>query len=90
MTDTRVTDGPLRAEIRAIIYDNFLYMEPDLKLSDDDALMGLALLDSLAFVELVDHLETKYGVAVRDTDITEENLGSVTAIARFVAARSRS
>jgi acyl carrier protein len=87
MTDAQVADEGLRAEVRAFLRQDFLYMHPDLELGDDDQLMELGLLDSLAFVELVDQLEQRYGIAVRDDEITEEHLGSVSALARFIAAR---
>ena len=77
----------IRDEVRGFIQDNFLYLHPDHQLRDDDDLLGLGLVDSLGFVELVDEIQTRYGVAVSDVEITEENFGSVDAITAFVSAR---
>ncbi len=74
----------VRDEIRAFIQDSFLYMRPDLELQDDDNLMGLGVIDSLGFVELVEEVQTRYGVTVDDIEITEENFGSIDAITAFV------
>jgi len=80
----------VRDEIRAFIQDTFLYMRPDLELQDDDNLMGLGVIDSLGFVELVEEVQSRYAIAIDDIEITEENLGSVSAIVRFIGAKRRS
>ena len=77
-------------EIRAFIQDTFLYMRPDLELQDDDNLMGLGVIDSLGFVELVEEVQSRYAIVIDDIEITEENLGSVSAIVRFIGAKRRS
>jgi acyl carrier protein len=82
-----IENPTIRDEVRAFIQENFLYLHPDHVLRDDDDLLGLGLVDSLGFVELVDEVQARYGVTVSDLEITEENFGSVDAIARFVAAR---
>jgi acyl carrier protein len=40
--------------------------------------------DSLGAIELIKALEAEFGVEIRGEDITEENLGSVTAITRLI------
>ena len=82
-----LADSSVRAEVRAFIQDNFLYLHPDHVLRDDDDLLGLGLVDSLGFVELVDELQARYAIAVSDVEITEDNFGSVDAITRFVEQR---
>ena len=74
----------VRDEIRAYIQENFLYMRPDLDLQDDDDLLGLGVIDSLGFVELVEEVQARYGVQVSDVEITEDNFGSVGAIVAFI------
>ena len=44
----------------------------------------LGVIDSLGFVELVEEVQSRYGIAVDDVEITEENFGSIDAIAAFV------
>jgi acyl carrier protein len=77
----------LRAELRAIIQDGYLHLHPGIELADDDDLLALGVIDSLGFVELVEQVEERYGIAVRDIEITEEHFGSIAAIARFVESR---
>jgi acyl carrier protein len=75
------------ARIRRYITENFLYMRPDYQFTDDDALLGKGIIDSLGVMELISFVEEEFGVAVADTDITEQNLGSVNAVARYVASK---
>ena len=50
----------------------------DLKMDD---------LDSLSLVEYTIHIEEEFGVHVSDCEISEDNLGSLRAVARFVASK---
>lgn len=81
------TNGDIRAALRAYIQENFLYMEPELELGDGDDLLTLGIIDSLAFVELVEEVQARFDVAVDDVEITEENFGSIDAIAGYVEAK---
>ena len=74
----------VRREIREFIEREFLYMHPDVELADGDALLGLGVIDSLGFVELVEEVQSRYAIAVEDIEITEDNFGSIDAIVRFV------
>jgi acyl carrier protein len=78
------TQTSVRHEIRAFIEENFLYLQPDLALGDEDPLLSLGVIDSLGFVELVEEVQTHYGVAIEDVEITEDNFGSIAAIAEYV------
>ena len=77
----------VRSEMRAYVEENFLYLHPGLELSDADDFLTLGIVDSLSFVELVDEIESRYGITIDDVEITEENLGSIDAITAFVARK---
>jgi acyl carrier protein len=77
-------DGEVRAQVRAFIEDNFLYMHPDVELTDEEDMLARGLIDSLGFVELVEEVQSRYGVEVADIEITEENFGSIDAITGYV------
>jgi acyl carrier protein len=80
MTDTET----VKKQLLAFVEESFLYLKPDVELSTSDDLMALGVIDSLGFVELVEEVQSLYGVTVTDVEITEENFGSIDAIARFV------
>ncbi|MBX5468714.1 MAG: acyl carrier protein [Thermoleophilaceae bacterium] len=87
MTDVA---GDVGRELRSFIEENYLYLHPDVELGEDDDLLGLGILDSLAFIELVEEIQSRYGIAVQDIEITEENFGSLRAMTRFVESRRAS
>ncbi len=77
-------DASVRTAIRAFIEENFLYMHPDVELTDSEDLLARGLVDSLGFVELVEEVQERYSIAVEDVEITEQNFGSIDAIAAYV------
>jgi acyl carrier protein len=74
----------VREDMRAYVEENFLYLHPGIELKDDDAFLTLAIVDSLGFVELVEEVQSRYGITVEDVEITEENFGSINAIGDYV------
>src|SRR6184192_989817 len=82
------TTGPAQSEIvdrtRAYVRENFLYMRPDWKLGDEDPLLGTGVIDSIGVIELVEFLQDAFRLAIVEDEITEQNLGSLAAIGRFV------
>jgi len=82
-----LTPAVIADRTRAYIRDNFLYMRPDWPLQDDDALFGSGVIDSIGVVELIGFLQSEFGCTVAEDEVTERNLGSVGAIARFLYAK---
>ena len=87
MSDADSAGSNVRREMRNFIEDNFLYMQPDVELGDGDHLLEKGVVDSLGFVEIVEEVESRFGVQVQDVDITEENFGSIDSIARYVESK---
>jgi acyl carrier protein len=73
---------------RAYVVENFLYMRPDYQIGDNDSLLERGIIDSMGVMELVSFIETEFGIAVGDDDVTETNVGSLRAIGSFVASRA--
>lgn len=72
---------------RAFIHENFLYMRSDVVVGDSDSLLRHGIIDSLGVVELVEFLQSTFDVTIGDDDITEENLGSLASIGRYVSGK---
>jgi len=81
------TTSDVRGEMRAYIEENFLYLHPGIELKDGDDFLTLGIVDSLGFVELVEEVQSRYGVEVQDVEITEENFGSIDAITGYVEGK---
>jgi len=80
----------VRSDMRAYLQENFLYMHPNVELKDEDDFLAVGIIDSLGFVELVEEVQSRYGLTIEDVEISEENFGSINAIAEFVAAKQSS
>ncbi len=87
MEGTERVEAGLRAELRAYVEEAFLYLHPDVELGDGDGFLELGIVDSLGFVELVEEIQGRYGIAVDALEITEENFGSIDALVSFVQRR---
>ena len=74
----------LRAELRQFIVENYLLTRDDGSLGDSESLTARGILDSTGALELVLHLEERYGVTVQDEELHPDNLDSIDKIAAFI------
>lgn len=77
------------SRVRAFVVDNFLYMKPDFPLADDDRLLEKGVVDSMGIAELIAFIEDDFGIRAAETEISEANFGSLSAIAAFIERKSR-
>ena len=54
---------------------------------DRDSLLESGVIDSMAVLEIVGHIEQQYGVTVSDDDMMPENFDTIEAIAAFIGSR---
>ena len=73
---------------KSFVIDNFLYMRRNIALCDDDSLLRNGIVTSLGIVELVEWIESTFGIRVEPTEITEQNFDSARSIARFVVSKT--
>lgn len=81
-----MTRDEILTRLRAFVDETFLYMRPDFELGADDSLMGNGIVDSMGVMEVIAFVDEELGVVVADTDVTEQNLGTLNAIASYVLA----
>jgi acyl carrier protein len=84
MTIENLTVADVISRTRAFIQENFLYMRSDIEFGDDDLLLKRGIVDSMGVVEVLEFLTEEFEVTIEDDEVTEENLGSLNATARFV------
>jgi len=75
------------SEIRRFIADRFLFGD-DAKLGDKDSLLEAGIIDSTGILELINHLEARYGIKVNDDELVPENLDTIAGIAAFLAKKA--
>ena len=82
---------PYTQDLRHFIVDNFLFGDQSgrFAFSDSDSLQELGIVDSTGVLELICHIQERYGIAVADEDLVPDNLDSVDRIARFIDRKRR-
>ena len=73
-------------ELRTFVIDNFLFGDASGRFSftNDDSFQERGIVDSTGILELVCHLQEKYGIELADDELVPDNLDSLTKVARFV------
>lgn len=56
-------------------------------ITPEDRLLEDGIIDSLSLLDLVDFIESTYGIVVDEFDIDVETFGSARSIAKYVSAR---
>jgi len=79
-----MTPGEVASRVRSYITENFLYMRPDFSIGDEDSLLGNGIIDSMGVIEVITFIQQEFSIVIDDDDITEENLGTLAAISRYV------
>ncbi|MCS6986292.1 MAG: acyl carrier protein [Sphingomonadaceae bacterium] len=82
-----VTRADRLAAVRGFILDRFLFSDDPSLLPDDQSLIEAGILDSMGALELIEFLEERFGVRIRDADVTPGALESVHRIVELVEAR---
>lgn len=70
-------------DIRKFIVDNFLFGQAG-DLADTTSFLEGGIIDSTGVLELATHLETAYGIKVKDDELIPENLDSINAVSAYV------
>jgi acyl carrier protein len=83
----QLPESQIRERVRHFLDENFLYMRPNFVLGDDDRLLERGVVDSMGVAEMVTFIEDEFGIKTSDEDISEANLGSLSAIGRFVSRK---
>ena len=76
----------MKRDIRDYINRDLLLGE-DLIIDDNENLLVTGILDSLALMRLVAHLEDTYDIEIPPLDITLENFASLSAMVGYLGAR---
>ena len=78
---------PLRQALRSFLVETFLLGTQTARFGDDDSLIERGIVDSTGYLELLDHLEQRYGLRIEDSEMTPENLETLSRIEAFLLRR---
>ena len=80
-------DSTIRSELTEFIVTNYLFGDVTRTPLDDDALVETGIIDSTSVLELIEFLESHFGIEVTEAETVPGNFGSVSALTRFVASK---
>ena len=78
-----------RTTIRTFVIERLAPAVGLSSLGDEDDLIDSGVVDSLGIFQLIAFLEERFGIKIGDEEISPENFGTIAAIDRLVASRSR-
>ena len=74
----------IRADLLDFVVTNFLFGDVTRAPGDDDSLVEGGIIDSTGVMELIEFLESHFGIDVSDEDTVPANLDTVANLTRFV------
>jgi acyl carrier protein len=82
---------PLTQELRTFIVNNFLFGDASgrFTFTNEDSFQERGIVDSTGILELVCHLQERYGIEIADAELVPDNLDSVSKVARFVERKQQ-
>ena len=82
-----MSEQEIVARTRAFIEQSFLPIRNAPQLDEGFPLFARGVIDSMGAMELVAFLEREYGITVGPQEITEQNIGTLKDIGRFVLSK---
>jgi acyl carrier protein len=80
-------DTQIRAELTEFIVTNYLFGDIARAPRDDDALVEEGIIDSTGILELIEFLESNFGIQVSEAETVPQNLGSISSLTEFVMSK---
>ena len=77
----------IRAELTEFIIMNYLFGDITRVPQDDDTLVEEGIIDSTGILELIEFLESRFGIEVSEAETVPENLGSISSLTRYVMSK---
>jgi acyl carrier protein len=80
-------DTRIRTELTKFIVANYLFGDITRMPRDDESFVEQGIIDSTGILELIQFLESRFGVEVSESETVPENLGSICNLTRFVMSK---
>jgi acyl carrier protein len=77
----------IRAELTQFIVTNYLFGDITRVPQDHDTLVEEGIIDSTGILELIEFLESRFGIEVAEAETVPENLGSISRLTRYVMSK---
>lgn len=80
-------DTTISSRISNFIIANFLFGDSSKEPADTDSLIESGIVDSTGILELIEFLESEFGIQVKEEETVPKNLDSLEALRRYVQGK---
>jgi acyl carrier protein len=88
MAEAKVTaDCRVIERVSDFIVANFLFGDSSKKPGESDSLIGKGIVDSTGILELIEFIESEFGIEIREEETVPANLDSLAAMKRFIESK---
>jgi acyl carrier protein len=77
----------IKSKLTDFIVANYLFGDAKRMPGEDESLIEKGIVDSTGILELIEFLESSFGIEVEDTETLPQNLGSISNLARFISKK---
>ncbi|BBZ34891.1 acyl carrier protein [Mycolicibacterium confluentis] len=80
-------DTKVRDDVVQFIISNYLFGDTGRVPADGDSLMEGGVIDSTGILELIEFLESHFGIEVSESETVPQNLDTIANLTQFVTAK---
>jgi acyl carrier protein len=80
-------ENEVKGKITDFIVSNYLFGDVSRKPQESESLITTGIVDSTGVLELIEFLESSFGIQVKDTETIPQNLDSIANLTRFVMGK---
>jgi acyl carrier protein len=80
-------DTQIQAELTDFVVKNYLFGDAARAPRDEDSLTDSGIIDSTGIIELIEFLESHFGITVSESETVPQNLGSISNLTKFVLGK---
>ena len=81
------TYDAVATRIREYLSRNFLFSDQGFQYEDDASFLELGIIDSFAFVELLQWVEQEFSISAADDELVPDNFDSVCKLSSFILGK---
>ena len=82
-----ISESSILSRVRHFVEGNSFYRQHGFALTEDEEFLEKPVADSRYFAEMITFIQDEFGVYVSNCEITDDNLGSLRAVVRFVSSK---
>lgn len=78
----------IKKSIREFILESYLFTDDESALKDEQSLLEAGIIDSTGILELIEFIQSSFGVEVEDDEMVPDNFDSVDSIVAYITRKT--